>query len=139
MKLNKKGFTLIELLAVIAILAILVVLAVPNILNLFQDSRTRAYQVDAQSVYEAAQTQWQLDQFGSNHAAGDTTYSDSNNPLTNSSISKAAKYCVKINNKGEVTWFAYSQAGFYAHPTGSKINKNDITISQAETQASCGS
>lgn len=142
MKLNKKGFTLIELLAVIAILAILIVLAVPNILNLFQESRQSAYQIDAQSVYEAAQTQWQLEQL-TTPATSVTTYSSisgNGSPLTNASINANAVYCVKIDQSGKVTHFAYSQSGFKTKAiSGSDIQKSQIEIEQATGDATCGS
>ncbi len=41
--MNKKGFTLIELLAVIVILAIIMVIAVPQILNVINSSRNKAW------------------------------------------------------------------------------------------------
>lgn len=140
MKLNKKGFTLIELLAVIAILAILVVIAVPNILNLFNESRTKALAVDAQAVYEAAQTQWQLGQFNA-AATENTTYTnisgESGSALTNASISGNASYCVTIDKDGKVTKFSYSQGNFSANPTGSDIKKTDIEKDNTFTAASC--
>ena len=40
---NKKGFTLIELLAVIVILAIIMVIAVPQILEVINNSRNKAW------------------------------------------------------------------------------------------------
>ncbi len=50
----KKGFTLIELLAVIAILALLVVIAVPKILQLFNEAKTNAFEVEAKNIVNAA-------------------------------------------------------------------------------------
>lgn len=140
MKFNKKGFTLIELLAVIAILAILVVIAVPNILNLFNESRTKALAVDAQAVYEAAQTQWQLNQFDA-AASNSTTYTNisgqTGSTLTNASISANAKYCVTIDKDGKVTKFSYSQGNFSANPEGTDIKKTDITKDNTFSEASC--
>ena len=140
MKLNKKGFTLIELLAVIAILAILIVLAVPNILNLFQESRQSAYQIDAQSVYEAAQTQWQLEQLTS-AATSDTTYNNvgsTTNPLTSATLNANVKYCVVIDKTGKVKKFSYSQSGFANKAlTSTDIQKSDIEVEQSATEASC--
>ena len=53
MKNNKKGFTLIELLAVIVILAIIMVIAVPQILNVINNARTKAWESNAKLVNEA--------------------------------------------------------------------------------------
>ena len=141
MKLNKKGFTLIELLAVIAILAILIVLAVPNILNLFQESRESAYKIDAQSVYEAAQTQWQLEQLTS-PATSDTTYDnvsgDNSNKLKSATLNTNVKYCVVIDKTGKVKKFSYSQSGFANKALNSTdIQKSDIDVEQSATEASC--
>ena len=141
MKINKKGFTLIELLAVIAILAILVVIAVPNILKLFSESRESALTVDAQSVYEAAQTEWQHAQL-SGAITGPVTYkklsaSDTGSNLTVATVGANSLYCVTIGVDGKVTHFSYSSGGYYANPTGTDIKKTDITLTQGTTQASC--
>ncbi len=47
---TNKGFTLIELLAVIVILAIILVIAVPRILNVVQESKINAVEIDAKIV-----------------------------------------------------------------------------------------
>jgi prepilin-type N-terminal cleavage/methylation domain-containing protein len=145
MKINKKGFTLIELLAVIAILAILVVIAVPNILKLFSESRQSALTVDAQSVYEAAQTEWQHAQL-SGSITGPVTYKklesgdDGSNVITLATVGANAYYCVTIGVDGKVTHFSYSSGGYSANPTGSDIKKTDITVSNENyAAASCGS
>ena len=143
MRINKKGFTLIELLAVIAILAILVVIAVPNVLNLFGESRQKAMVIDAQAVFEAAQTQWQHTQLTS-PSTGVTIYkklstSDTGSSnLTQASISGDATYCIKISADGKVTHFSYSNGGVVIHQTGTDIKKSDIElVSTNKTAAEC--
>lgn len=51
-KMNKKGFTLIELLAVIVILAIIMVIAVPQILNVIDKSREKAWKSNVKLISE---------------------------------------------------------------------------------------
>lgn len=51
-KMNKKGFTLIELLAVIVILAIIMVIAVPQILNVIDTSREKAWDSNVKLIKE---------------------------------------------------------------------------------------
>ena len=129
------------MLAVIAILAILVVIAVPNILKLFSESRESALTVDAQSVYEAAQTEWQHAQL-SGSITGPVTYrktsaSDTGSNLTVATVGANSLYCVTIGVDGKVTHFSYSSGGYYANPTGSDIKKTDIVLTQGTTTASC--
>ena len=125
-----------------SILAILIVLAVPNILNLFQESRQSAYEIDAQSVYEAAQTQWQLEQLTAS-ATTDTTYTNlsgvtGSKTLTSATINGNVKYCVIIDKTGKVKKFSYSQSGFKSKAlTSTDIQKSDIEIEQATGDASC--
>lgn len=52
---NKNGFTLIELLAVIAILAILMLMVTPNILDMFNSGKDKAFITSAQSLWKAAE------------------------------------------------------------------------------------
>ena len=52
-KMNKKGFTLIELLAVIVILAIIMVIAVPQILNVIDNSKKKAWSSTVGLIKEA--------------------------------------------------------------------------------------
>ncbi|MDD3187228.1 MAG: prepilin-type N-terminal cleavage/methylation domain-containing protein [Bacilli bacterium] len=51
----KKGFTLIELLAVIVILAIIAVITTPIILNVIEDSKEKAFDIEASNIEKAAE------------------------------------------------------------------------------------
>ncbi|MDD3187293.1 MAG: prepilin-type N-terminal cleavage/methylation domain-containing protein [Bacilli bacterium] len=51
----KKGFTLIELLAVIVILAIIAVIATPIILNVIEDTKAKAYDIESSNIEKAAE------------------------------------------------------------------------------------
>ena len=51
---KKKGFTLIELLAVIVVLAIIMIIAIPNILGTMNTSKTSAFKVQAQKMFNEA-------------------------------------------------------------------------------------
>lgn len=51
---NKKGFTLIELLAVIAILSIMAVFVVPNIIDLYNDGKEKALEVEKKNILASA-------------------------------------------------------------------------------------
>ena len=137
--MSKKGFTLIELLAVIAILAILVVIAVPNILSLFNESRIKSYNVDAQAVYEAAQTQWQLAQFDGATAKTYTNVDGEEGESLSSSatISGTTSYCVIIDITGAVTKFSYYNNGYYYD--GTDVSKTSIVVAQNSqvSSASC--
>ncbi len=53
----RKGFTLIELLAVIVILAIILVMAVPEVIDAIQESKDRAFQASAISIYKTIESQ----------------------------------------------------------------------------------
>lgn len=53
MKLNKNGFTLVELLAVIVILATIIMIAAPNVSTYLENSRKKAYILNAKQVVEA--------------------------------------------------------------------------------------
>lgn len=60
---SNKGFTLIELLAVIVILAIIALIATPVILNIINESKTKANRSDAKLVVqsvEMAYSTWQM-------------------------------------------------------------------------------
>ena len=57
---NKKGFTLIELLAVIVILAIIMVIAVPKILNVIDNSKSKAWDENVALIKSALQTNMTL-------------------------------------------------------------------------------
>ena len=53
MRLNKNGFTLVELLAVIVILATIVMIAAPNVTSYLENSRKKAFVLNARQVAEA--------------------------------------------------------------------------------------
>ena len=53
MRLNKNGFTLVELLAVIVILATIVMIAAPNVSTYLENSRKKAFVLNAKQVVEA--------------------------------------------------------------------------------------
>ena len=107
-KMNKKGFTLVELLAVIAILAILILLVTPNILKMFNEGKESVFVQQAQRVMEASNTKFMSVSlknpgayvFSNVDGATDTT----NLNLTNDTI----KYCVKMDNEGNVTYIHVS-------------------------------
>lgn len=54
-KNNKKGFTLVELIVVLVILAILAAILVPALLGYIDRAKTSQYELEAKSVYMAAQ------------------------------------------------------------------------------------
>lgn len=70
-KMNKKGFTLIELLAVIVILAIIMVIAVPQILNVIDSSRNKAWESNVGLIAEGIELNTTL--ASTNMAEGDFT------------------------------------------------------------------
>ncbi len=53
MKLNKNGFTLVELLAVIVILATIIMIAAPNVSTYLENSRKKAFVLNAKQVVES--------------------------------------------------------------------------------------
>ena len=58
---NKKGFTLIELLAVIVILAIIMVIAIPQILNIIDSSKEKAWEDSVKIVEKSIRTYTSID------------------------------------------------------------------------------
>ena len=61
---NKKGFTLIELLAVIVILAIIMVIAVPQILNVINNSKNKAWDESVGLIEDAIELNTALSNTG---------------------------------------------------------------------------
>ena len=56
MRKNKKGFTLIELLAVLVVLAILALISVPIVLNIIEQSRTKARERSMEGFAKAVES-----------------------------------------------------------------------------------
>lgn len=54
---NNKGFTLVELIVVIVILAILAAILIPGLLKWIDEARDKQYQLEARSIYLAAQAE----------------------------------------------------------------------------------
>lgn len=52
--MNQKGFTLIEILAVIVVIGLILVIAIPKALEIIQESKQRAYDVQEELIMEAA-------------------------------------------------------------------------------------
>ncbi len=126
---NKKGFTLIELLAVIAILAILVVFAVPNIIKMFGDSKKKAFVTQAQSVFEAAESEIIARQFKNPGTSINRFYSENASDRLSLSKSDNLKYCIKVEN-GKVTSIAVVDGSYWY------INDNITKASEIDTSDS---
>ena len=119
--MNKKGFTLTELLAVIAILAILVILLVPNVLKIFERARIEAFNDELNIIIKSAKRQYIADEGEKDIYSSEIEQLAINAP-------KSLKYCVRINEEGEVTELKVTNGTYYYSTTKlvEQTNSDDI-------------
>jgi len=99
--MNKKGFTLIELLAIILIIAIVAVLVAPSVINSFNTSKDKSYDILIQNIKVAGENYYQECEYGDLSDAnkyGNLACSISNNTTTVTLENLAKLGILKANN-----------------------------------------
>ena len=131
---NKKGFTLVELLAVIAILAILVIMALPAVLRMYRQARQNSFENEVKTIFKAAKDKYlerQMDPstellhgqtviYSNVSALGTVTLDVSNG-------SGDFKYCVKVDNNGDVKQLMVSNGTYVYKKTTDIADASAIT------------
>ena len=101
----KKGFTLVELLAVIVVLAILLVIVIPNVINIISSSEKGTFLTEAKNVFKMAEL------VSMNGDASNYIYSEDETRL--SMDGNELKYCVNLNDDGDITYIVVSNGEYY--------------------------
>lgn len=104
---NNKGFTLVELIVVIVILAILAAILIPGLLKWIDEARDKQYQLEARSVYLAAQAEMAKSYTGTGLGTDEVTIAsgDALDTIIDLSALTVAKVVYTPDGKGGITSF----------------------------------
>lgn len=113
--MNRKGFTLIELLAIIVVIALIGVLASPSIIDMFNNSKDKMYNILIDNIKTAGQNYYQECEYNDN------------------------RICTIENNSVNVTIGTLVEYGFLKNDgsivknpdTGKSLNNCSITITKS--------
>ena len=100
--MNRKGFTLIELLAIIVIIAIVAVIVAPSVIESFNSSKNKAYDILIENIKLAGENYYQECEYGDltdTSKYGSLACSISNNSTTVTLGKLANLGILKTNNK----------------------------------------
>ncbi len=121
--MRKRGFTLVELLAVIAILAILVIIALPNVIKLYNNAKKNSFLTEAKTVYNEVSKKYISESIKGNKLS----YVNSEDNTKLEMNGNKLKYCIQLDNNGNITAMKVGNDNYYIFYDGSKdISKLDI-------------
>ena len=124
---EKKGFTLVELLAVIAILAILVIIALPNIFEMFNNAKQKAFETEVKNIYGVAQETFINDSL---YDGSGKTYSHCNNGSCNDKLKlnggKNMEYYIEFDSSGNVIKYYATNGSYQYSYEGAGLKKDQI-------------
>ena len=99
---KKKGFTLIELLVVMILIAVLGLFIYPSILNLYNSSKKNLFLTESKSIYKICVNEYRASVMSpTSRPKNYIRYDDAETQIND--ISDEYKYCVKLDDKGNVT------------------------------------
>ena len=122
---NKNGFTLMELLVVIVLLAVLALLVYPVILNSYNASQKKLFLTESKNIYKICTNEYRADIMNPGSKKRDHVYFDDDTKIN--SIDESFKYCVKLDEKGNITNIKVATEKYFVEGDG-EFTKNGVEI-----------